>query len=66
MKFLDGLSPIPPFVPVIKFSQTDLLVSGQYAPPPNARHLYCDLEGNQKEDLSFKLTLIEDRKPDYV
>ena len=45
----------PRFVPVIKFSQTDVLVSGQYAPPLKARHLYCDLEGNQKENLSSNL-----------
>ena len=47
-------------------SWVDLSQYGQYAPPLNARHLYCDLEGNQRENLSFKLTLIEEKKSEYV
>ena len=28
--------------------------------------IYCDFVGNQKENLSFKLTLVDERKPEYM
>ena len=57
----------PWFVLIIKFYQDNLLVSGQYSLPQNARFLLWQrLEGNQKGNLLFKLALINEKKPDYV